>query len=161
MNKNDQERSPSESVLAKALTKFGEIQVAQTASQVAQTAAQTTQANETNKKIEKLSDKMGELAEVMIRAQEIQNAQVEKNERLEKNQIALGKEFKEYRGNNDSRVNDIEKQVLLLDDTDATNKEKVKDKAKDKADIRNKVYSGVITVIAVAVLGLVWRALTQ
>jgi hypothetical protein len=139
------EQKQSETVLAEALTGFAKIQTQLAENQAEQTAS-------TNKRIDKLSDKMGELVEVMVRSEERHNTHSEKNERLEKNQIELGKEFKDYRKNNDDRIVDIEKQVLLLENDDKSNKEN----SKDRKQLRNTIIGGVAVVMILSILGIVF-----
>lgn len=145
MKNQELEQKQSETVLAEALTGFAKIQTQLAENQAEQTAS-------TNKRIDKLSDKMGELVEVMVRSEERHNTHSEKNERLEKNQIELGKEFKDYRKNNDDRIVDIEKQVLLLENDDKSNKEN----SKDRKQLRNTIIGGVAVVMILSILGIVF-----
>lgn len=96
---------------------------------------------------------MTELVEVMVRSEERHNSHSDKSERLEKNQIEIGKEFKNYRANNDGRVTDIEKQVLLLESTEKTNKEK----SKSAATVRNSVIGTILGAVSLGILALVFQ----
>lgn len=135
----------NENVLAEALRKFGEIQT-----KLAEN--QANQVTSTNERIDKLSDKMGQLIEIIARSEERHNTHDEKTERLETNQIELGKDFKDYRKANDERVTDVEKQVLLLEQS-----EKITEKEKEtKNSLRNNIIGGVAVVLIIAALAVLF-----
>jgi protein subunit release factor B len=146
MSEERQNQTQSEIVLAKALNEFAKIQIQQSKDLTEQTQG-------THKRIDKLSSKMTELVEVMVRSEERHNSHSDKSERLEKNQIEIGKEFKNYRANNDNRVTDIEKQVLLLENTEQVNK----DKSKSATTVRNSVVGTILGAVSLGVLALVFK----
>jgi hypothetical protein len=146
MSEERQNQTQSETVLAKALNEFAKIQIQQSKDLTEQTQG-------THKRIDKLSSKMTELVEVMVRSEERHNSHSDKSERLEKNQIEIGKEFKNYRANNDNRVTDIEKQVLLLENTEQVNK----DKSKSATTVRNSVVGTILGAVSLGVLALVFK----
>ncbi len=120
-------------------------------------ALQLQQSAETNKRIDLLvgvtgsmAEKLGSLAEIIAKSEERHSAHSEKSGRIEKVQILQGKEFKEYKQNNDDRVMQIEKQVLLLDVGDEISKDRWK--AVDK--FRASVLTAIIISAILIYLGL-------
>jgi len=82
-----------------------------------------------------MAKEMGNLIGIIGKSEERHNSHTESLSRIEKNQVSLGKDLKHYKQNNDDRVMDIEKQVLLLDKSSGESKEYQKDKRKMKSGI--------------------------
>jgi len=115
------------------------------------------QSSEMSKRMDQLAsnmlsmgEKLGLFMEVMAKSEERHNSHSEKSDRIEKVQIEQGKDFKEYKQNNDNRVVNIEKQVLLLDMSDKTWKDRWK--AVDKRNAA--ILTTVVTALVLMYMGL-------
>jgi len=88
------------------------------------------------------------LVEAGIRREESDAGRTEREKRLEKNQIDQGKEFKEYRIENDKHNAELSKQVLLLRaDYDHSKKEREKDET--NSDARKNNIISTLAVLAI------------
>lgn len=121
---------------------------------------QLQQSKETNKRIDQLSDKMGTLVEIVAKSEERHNSHNEKLDTLNENQRNLGKDFSKYKNNNDERVMNVEKQLLLLDQDSSSNKKKLQDKEESSKSIRDKVLGSVITAAILGMCAILWRLAT-
>jgi hypothetical protein len=158
MNKLKEEQLPTESVkeiLKEVLPHFADQFSVITASLL-----KTTES--TNKRIDRvctaqegLNNNISGLVKILAVSEERQNQHAEKTDRLEQDQKDSLLEFKEYKINNDEKVIDLEKQVMLLE----ADKES-KDKSKDNSNsIKNKVIAGLAVIVLLAILKMVSSSL--
>lgn len=119
-------------------------------------------ANQTNNRIDSVDthlaavvEKIGVLIEAQIRSEERDGRNTETLIRLEKNQIEQGKRQGKYESNNDVRVTDLEKQVMLLEIEDKM-EEKIKSKAQARKD---KITSGIITGLSIVAILAIFQAI--
>jgi len=93
------------------------------------------------KQSKETSKGLNDLTLVIAASEERHIKHMEKAERLEKIQIAMGKDLKHYKQNNDDRSMGIEKQILLLD--------KVSENDESRRENNEKRKTGIIIGLSV------------